>query len=339
MIALQRTRATPSALDPSWTAQVLQLLGRLEATRTRWVHRLLGQGHPSTTWRQLTALQRQGLIWSAPLPPERVPGTIGASNGQPPPVAPQVWGITPEGIAWLAARGSEPDPTLLPLLRPRDGADPALDLRIIRHDLHVSDHCCAMLAGALRHPGLASVRLVVEYISARTSEGRERQRFDALLVLVIDKHPRPHTHQRLPFDREIPEGATVCRFALEIDMGSEKLAILLGKAAMYRALTLSGHYERTLGGPVEPIILVPPPQGDPRLRDRGKWIAVEWREGWPGGSGLLASFTGAQHQGDGIRGRYLALSGSPGAERFVLEPFGISRATWEAAIDEGGTPR
>lgn len=338
MITLDRAGTAPGALDPCWTAQVLQLLGRLEYTRTRWVHRLLGQGHRTTTWRQLVTLQQQGLVWCATVTPARVPGAIGAANRQPPPVAPHIWGITPEGIAWLAAHGSESDPAMLPLLRPRDGGDPALDLRMIRHDLHVSDHCCAMLAGAIRHPNLASVRLIVEYISARTPEGKERQRFDALLVLAIDERPRTHAHQRLPFDREIPAGATVCRFALEIDMGSEQLSVLMGKAAMYRALTLSGHYQRTLGGPVEPVVLVPNPQDEPRLRDRGKWIAVEWREGWPGGSGLLASFGRAQARGDGIRGRYLALGGPVGTERFVLEPFGISRAAWEAAID-GGTHR
>ncbi|HEU4325406.1 MAG TPA: replication-relaxation family protein [Roseiflexaceae bacterium] len=340
MTTLYRPRAAVSGLSSVWMAQVLQLLGRLEFTRTRWVHRLLGQEqHRSTTWRQLQLLHQQRLVWSAQLPAERVPGAVGALNRQAPPEAPHVWGITRLGVQWLAEHGIETDPGMLALLQPRDWADPAIALGTIRHDLHTSDHCCAMLAGALRHPHLASVRLAVEYVSARTPEGKERQRFDALLVLCFGERPSPRGSTIIPFDREPPAGAISCRFALEIDMGSEQLSILLGKAAMYRALTLSGHYDQMLGGPVEPIVLVPNPEGRARDRNRGKWVALEWQQGWPDPdrAGLLATFGGAQVGGDGIRGRYLALAGEAGTQRFVLERFGITRAAWEAAISTGGT--
>jgi len=123
-----------------------------------------------------------------------------------------------------------------------------------------------------------------------------------------------------------PARATVCRFAAEIDTGSEKLAILLGKAGTYRALTLSGHYAATLGGPVLPVVLVP------AGTKRAGQVAREWQDGWPGGAGVVGSFTQAQVDQDAILGRYLIMATTPAQPTFLLEPFGISHEAWDDAI-------
>lgn len=308
---------------------VLRLLGRVEFARARWVHDLLFPDR-SNRWTRmvLTQLHADRLIWKASVPPLRVPGAIGSANKQPPPIAPQVYGLTPEGRGELAALGIEGDGRVIAAMPVRPWADPDLKLAQLRHDLLVSDWCCAVLMGARRHLWLHSVQCQVEYISATMENGQTLQRFDALVILTLASGPTPpRPNWLIPWadGTPTPAGATVCRFAAEIDTGSEKLAILLGKAGTYRALTLSGHYTATLGGPVLPVVLVP------AGTKRAAQVAREWQDGWPGGAGVIGSFSQAQVEQDAIRGRYLVLTSNPARPAFLLEPFGIARETWDAA--------
>lgn len=311
---------------------VLRLLGRVEFARARWVRDLIFPDR-SERWTRmvLTRLHAERLIWKASAPAERVPGAVGGTNRHPPPIAPQVYGLTPEGRDALAALGIESDRGLIAAMPVRPWADPDLKLAQLRHDLLVSDWCCALLRGARRHPRLRSVRCQVEYISATTAGGQAIQRFDALVMITIAPVPLPPMPAwAIPWDdgTPAPDGAITCRFAAEIDTGSEKLAILLGKAGTYRALTLSGHYAATLGGTVLPVVLVP--SGTKRAGQ----VAREWQDGWPGGMGVISSFAQAQVAGDAIRGRYLVMTSSPARAAFLLEPFGIFREAWDTEIGD-----
>ena len=313
-------------------AAVMRLLGRVEFARARWVRALIFPGSdPTTAWRVLRKLHAERLIWSANAPADRVPGVIRAPNNQKPPIAPQIYGLTPEGRAELAALGVEGDRTAITAMPVRPWADPDLKLAQLRHDLLVSDWCCAMLTGARKHPRLHSVYCQVEYTSATSESGQAIQRFDALLTLTIAAVPMPIMPPwTIPWadGTPAPAGSITCRFAAEIDTGSEKLAILLSKAGTYRALTLSGHYTATLGGPVLPVVLVP---GGTR---RAAQVAREWQDGWPEGAGVVGSFMGAQLDGDAIRGRYLVMTSAPAREAFLLEPWGITREMWDNQIHD-----
>ncbi|KAB8140791.1 hypothetical protein F8S13_22595 [Chloroflexia bacterium SDU3-3] len=309
---------------------VLGLLGRVEFARAHWVHRLLFADQTPRRARQvLRELHAAQLIWCASAPARRVPGAVGSPNGQPPPIPPQVYGLTPEGRAALDTFGLVPAGADLAGLPVRPWADPDLRLAQLRHDLLVSDWCCAVLAGVRKHPQLHAVACQVEYISATNERGQAMQRFDALVVVTLA--PRSPAVRPAPWaipwaeGPDVPDGSVVCRLAAEIDTGSEKLAILMGKAGMYRALTLAGHYTATLGGPVLPVVLVP---GGTR---RAGQVAREWQDGWPDGAGVIASVAQAQVQGDAVVGRYLAMASRPAREVFLLEAFGVTRQSWEAA--------
>jgi len=319
-----------AAASAERSADVLRLLGRVEFARARWIHALLfPDRNPTTAWRILRALHAAQLIWTASAPAERVPGTIRARNRQAPPRAPTIYGLTPEGRDALAALGMEGDRRSVPAMPVRAWAEPDLKLAQLRHDLLVSDWCCALLNGARRHLHLHSVGCQVEYISATSATGQAIQRIDALVQLtfaLVPVAPRPLWMLASADGTAPPAGAITCRLAAEIDTGSEKLAILLSKAGTYRALTHSGHYTATLGGPVLPVVLVPPGT------KRAAQIAREWRDGWPGGAGLISSFAQAQVAGDAIRGRYLVMASNPAQPAFLLEPFGITRDAWDTAI-------
>ena len=314
----------------------MRLLGRVEFARARWIHDLLFPDC-SDRWARmaLAALHTERLIWTASAPAARVPGTIGARNGQAPPRAPLIYGLTEEGRATLAALGIEGDRAALAAMPVRPWAAPDMKLAQLRHDLLVSDWCCAILHGARRHPQLSAVHCQVEYISATAANGQAIQRFDALVMITIAGVRTPtRSAWAIPWadGTGTPLGATVCRLAAEIDTGSEKLAILLGKAGMYRALTLSGHYATTLGGPVLPVVLVP------AGTKRAAQVAREWQDGWPDGAGVIGSFAGAQIQQDAIQGRYLVMVSTPARDAFLLEPFGITRDAWERALRDSPHP-
>ena len=316
--------------------EVLRLLGRIEFGRPQWIHRLI---YPDYTLRWtrmvLQRLYLQRLIWRAPAPARRVAGSIGSRNQQPAPQAPMIYGLAPAGRTLLTEAGVEADP-LMPTtfpVRPWDAPD--LRLRQIGHDLLVSDWCCAMVYGARVHPAVMQVDCRVEYISAVTPTGQATQRFDALLTLVITPS---RTWERTPGTIPWPNGllapadAVTCHFAGEIDTGSEKLAILMAKAGTYRALTLSGHYQNTLGGTVLPVILVP--SGTRRAAQ----VAREWMAGWPDGAGIISSFSGAQVGHNALHGRYLTITPHP-RPVFLLEPWGWTRSAWDAQIIATGMNR
>jgi hypothetical protein len=70
-------------------------------------------------------------------------------------------------------------------------------------------------------------------------------------------------------------------------------------------LTQTGVYERTLGGPVLPVFVVPPGR-------RAAQIATEWQLAWPGGPGVITTPKLSEHTQHGaLWGRYSTLKDNP----------------------------
>jgi hypothetical protein len=197
----------------------------------------------------------------------------------------------------------------------------------LAHDLMVTTWCASALRGAARSPWLTRARCQVEYVSLTDERGQAIQRFDALLVLTFapGRQRRGRHAWELPWaegwEREDADERTI-RIAVEADRGTEKLAILLGKAVMYRDLTLSAHYDATLGGPVTPVFICPPGR-------RAAQIGREWIDGWPGGRGLISSTAAAYDRDLGaLWGRYFTMTERPARETILLGDLGIDRTSW-----------
>jgi len=314
------------------TAEVLRLAGRLEFLGARWIKTLIFPDRDVKTMRRaLAALYEQRLIWRVPVPIDAIPGAIRARNGQPPVAKPFVYGLTPEGRTWLAEQGAEESSVLEGMpVRPWDNPDvrPAQ----LKHDLLVSDWVVSLLDGARRCPLLAGVVAQAEYISYMNEAGQAVQRFDALVMLAFDAalgHQQRRPGWAIPWaSGPLRDAGTqrVVRLAGEIDRGTEKLATLLGKAGTYRALTLSGHYERTLGGPALAVVLAPPGR-------RAGQIAREWIDGWPGGKGVVSNFMKAQHPRYGaLWGEYYTMTDTLPRQVSLLDAVGLPLTMWEQLI-------
>ena len=285
--------------------EVLRLLGRLEVVPTRSIGPLC---FPDTSYRQMQrmmhSLYARKLVWREMTTIDRIePREAGGGWRVPPPKPPYVYGLTPEGKALLEWSEIEPTEETYTALRTRQWRDPDLSKAKLTHDLLVSAWCASMIDELRRCPLVDGIRCVVEYVS------HEKQRIDALFIVRFTTQARRQTapgwvlpwHDGLP-DR--PHHRTV-RFALEVDRGTEPLRIIMGKALAYRELTQAGVYERTLGGPVLPVFVVPPGR-------RAAQIATEWQLAWPGGSGVVTTPKQSEHKQHGaLWGRYSTLKDNP----------------------------
>jgi hypothetical protein len=235
-----------------------------------------------------------------------------------------LYGLTAHGRAWLEREGVEDDPTVLDRAIVRDWRRPELKLGQLAHDLLVVEWCARALMGLRRSPMLQSVEVVMEYVSATNASGQPLQRFDAL-VLVQMAPPRQHAANpdSLPWGWA-PQGAPgVLAWAIEIDRGTEPLVTLLGKAVMYRDLTVSGHYDATLGAKPLPVVVTPTAR-------RAMQIAREWLDGWPGGRGIAAPLDRlADRHGGILWGRYKTMGFNPARDATLWEDLGLTRAQWD----------
>ncbi|HEX6290239.1 MAG TPA: replication-relaxation family protein [Herpetosiphonaceae bacterium] len=304
-------QVSPGRLAHNRAIAVLRLLGRLEFVSSAWITRLIFPDQsPEAMRRTMQRLVQEHRVWRTTVTLNQLyPSAAGHGRRQPPPKSPYIYGLTPEGKALLEGLDVEASPQISAGLQCRDRRAPAVSQAQITHDLLVASWCASVIDAARRCPLLESILCQVEYVSARHGDGRERQRFDALLVLRFHRTPRPQTAPgwAIPwYDAEpTTEQHIVRRFALEVDRGTEPLRILLGKGLTYRELTETGHYTRTLGGPVLPVFLVPPGK-------RAAQIAREWQDAWPGGAGVISSFEKAAHGEWGtLWGQYLTFKDTP----------------------------
>ncbi|MFV9505411.1 MAG: replication-relaxation family protein [Oscillochloridaceae bacterium umkhey_bin13] len=312
-------------------AALLRLLARLEFVAERHLHLLLAPHLSRRHYRRiLKAAHDQRLIWRLPVDPNRLPGAMGASNQTPPPCTPMLYGLTAQGRAWLDAEGVEDDPAVLDRAIVRDWRKPELKLGQLAHDLLVIDWCCRALAALRTSPLTRMVEVVLEYVSAASPTGTALQRIDALMLVQVDPsrsgQPAPPATAPIPWGWPARNTPGTVAWALELDRGTEILVTLLGKAVMYRDLTVSGHYADTLGCPVLPVVVTPTAR-------RAAQIAREWLDGWPDGRGVV-SYQGVlrDQRGGVLWGRYKTMGVNPARDATLWDDLGIAQADWEPPI-------
>lgn len=330
MLTVDDAYAPAAAARIERIADVLRLLGRLEFVGAHWVRTLIfpDKPHPMHTWRMLDGLLRDKLVWRAPVTPTRLPGAIRWPKGAALARRPYIYGLTAAGRDWLGAEGVEPEGAVLDTFVVRDHRAPEVKTAQLAHDLLVVDWCVSVIDVARRCPFVSGVRCQLEYISAQDERGQALQRFDALLTLTFDGSLRERQTRpgwQIPWvDHGIADDATTrtARFAYELDRGTEKLATLMGKAAMYAQLTRLGHYDATLGGPVLPVVVAPTGR-------RSSQIAREWADGWPLGAGVVSSFARAKHPQHGaLWGTYYTMTDNPARQRDLLADLGVTPDAW-----------
>lgn len=294
------------------STEVLRLLGRLELLQTPAIRALVfAHVSPRTMYNRLAALERQRLIWTAPVAWGSTPAGERRPR-RPPPRQPQVWGLTPRGRDRLSNLGVEHDARSLAALKTRDLRRHPLSTDTLAHDLLASWWCAACLLALRDNALVRSVFCQVEFIS------HERQRMDALLIIRL--HPerlRPlFAVGTIPwFDGTARRSGEIeLRLALEVDRGTEQLATLLEKAICYRDLHADGTYTRSLGGPVLPVVLL-----KDRARRRAAQIAREWQDAWTNGWGVIAPADAAEHPQHGpLWGTYQSMRAGDKAKPMSL---------------------
>ncbi len=307
--------------------ELLRLLARLEFVPERHLHALIAPGLSRRHYRRiLTQTHADRLIWRHTVDPGRLPGGIGAPNGAPPPRTPMLYGLTEQGRAWLDVNGAEHDPAVLERAIVRDWKKPELKTGQLAHDLLVVEWCSRALIGLQCTPMLQSVEVVMEYVSATSETGQPLQRFDALVLVALapmaPKQQSAVNPASLPWAWADRRGPGLLAWALEIDRGTEPLVTLLGKSVMYRDLTVSGHYEATLGCKPLPVVVTPTVR-------RAAQIAREWVDGWPGGRGIVAPVDRlADNLGGILWGRYKTMGLNPARDATLWEDMGLTREQW-----------
>lgn len=319
---------------------LLRALGRLEVLTSAQIHTLFFPDLSGQTMRnRLQRLLHEELIWQTTTtmatiaPPETTRGI------RPPPLkAPYIYGLTHTGKAYLESLDVESHEPSFARLKSRDRRAPSIPKQQLTHDLLVSSWCCSVIDAVRRCALLVDIQCQVEYVSAYDAWNKEVQRMDAYLALRFARTPRPQTMPGwwLPWYDGTPQhdDEVTVRFALEVDRGTEKLAILMKKAYIYRTLTASGHYRATLGGPVLPVVLVPPGR-------RAGQIAVEWQHAWPGGAGIISTPRSANHPIYGaLWGQYLILTDNAAKPVHLLGSLVASVESWATMCQKWvpGTP-
>jgi hypothetical protein len=308
---------------------LLRTLGRLEILTSRHIKSLIFPDLTIEAMRKrLRSLLNEGYIWQTTTTlPTIAPPEAGGSQRQLAPKAPYIYGLTPEGKAQIEVMEAEAHQESFSMLKTRDRRAPDMPQHQLTHDLLASAWCASVIDAARRCSLLVDIRCHVEYVSAYDERGKEIQRFDAYLALRFQRKPRPQTMPGwwIPWYDGEPDSAgdVTVRFALEVDRGTEKLAILLAKAHTYHTLTTSKHYQQTFGGPVTPVLLAPPGK-------RAAQIAREWQTGWPKGMGVISTPAKANHSQHGaLWGQYLTLTDSPAKPTTLLGNLIPSIESWE----------
>jgi hypothetical protein len=225
-----------------------------------------------------------------------------------PPRAPHIYGLTPEGKAVLESAEAEVNAQTYDLLRVRDRRAGDMPTALLTHDLLTAAWIANLVDHVRRVPMLHSVAAYTEYVSVTDGQGKPKQRFDGLVVLRFNPKQKQQVRAGwdIPWEDDSFDPAwPTFRFALETDRGTEKLAILLDKALMYKSATEGGYYRKTLGGDVVPVVLAPPGR-------RSAQIGREFVDAWPTNPGLISSFKKAAHPTYGVpMGTYYTMQTSP----------------------------
>lgn len=282
--------------------ELLRTLGRLEFMLAPQIKALIYPDMGARTmYRHLAHLLAHELIWRMPVNLERRAERVRDGRPVPPPRSPAAYGLSVAGKALLEALEVEHDQRSLDGLKARDARGRRPAPSTMAHDLQTSWWCASAILAARRHRHCQRIFVQVEYVVSR------EQRIDAVLILRFDwsaARVRPAVYRTPWFDGTPRRASEVeVRLALEVDRGTEPLTVLLGKADRYRQLTATGVYGQVFGGPVLPVFIVP-------NKTRAAQIGREWRDGWPGGWGVVAVDRAAEHPRYGcLWGNYRALIG------------------------------
>ncbi len=317
----------PAAITSDRETALLQGLGRLEFMSSQMIKALYYQDAVRWTMqRHLNHLLKIGLIWRTKTHIEHLRPRETGANGRlkPPPKSPYIYGLTPEGKNHLATLAVEPYALSFDALRTRDRRAPDVAKAQLTHDLLASAWCVSLIDAARRCAMLDGVFCHVEYVSDA------RQRIDALLMLRFNMQQRTQSAPGwlIPWHDGTPDGPhhRTVRFALEIDRGTEQLKILMAKGLMYRTLTAENVYQKTLGGPVTPVFLVPPGK-------RAAQIAREWQAAWPGGAGIISNPIKANHPEYGVLwGEYFTMTDTPAKPYRLLNALVPSVDAWAKLV-------
>ncbi len=321
----------PAALAADRDLAILRLVGRLEFVTTAMLKALIAPDISMPALRdRLNRLLKEGRIWRQAVTMDQVRPREAGGRVQPPPKAPYVYGLTPEGRELLEMLDVESSAAVYEGLQTRDRRAPNVPQAQLKHDLRVSEWCASVIDGARCCPLLDTITCQVEYVSARQADGKEQQRMDAVLALTFNRGPKEAAAPTwmLPWNAgEVPTAQQlVIRYALEVDRGTEPLKTLLAKGLMYRTLAETGHYRKTLGGEVLPVFLVPPGK-------RAGQIAREWQTSWPGGRGVISNFLKADHPKHGaLWGEYYTMADAPPKVTHLLAGVVPDLATWERLV-------
>lgn len=272
-----------AALPPldSQRIEVLRLLGRLELMDGPTLFQTLYAGRASHTTlkRDLLELYQHRLVWRTTAPPtarslEQVSsGRTGRVGGR----RRYIYGLSDEGRTLLDSLGVEPDARSLAALKSRDPRGRYAAPNTLGHDLQVSFWGASLLRGLCAIPTCHSIFMQVEFVV------EERQRIDLMVVARFDPTTPRLEQTRIPWFDGTPlrPGQREVRLALELDMGTESLPVLLRKFVAYRDLHANGIYHQVFGGPVMLVLLV-------QTARRAGLLATEFRRAWPGGWALVS---------------------------------------------------
>ncbi len=299
--------ATEVATSNDIERETMRMLWTFHFATTDQLSRLIWNVNTPAARRRLKpALERlraMHMIWREP---RRVsPGYASHLNGR----ASGGWyyGLTETGEAWAASH--MPELRVLHCIT-REGYLRAPDRRTIAHSAHCTEYCTRMIQRLRADP-----RTVGMFFETESTVMGAHLRMDSLIRLRLYRDAPPEQIPGparppwfvpwLPTLRVSPvQGTLDATFALEIDEGSEKLAVLHGKAHNYRRTFEGGQHMLDVAGNETNIptvhwqkVLCPPDipdqleaqvnyfpipvfvlNNDQRLAN--VWQA--WKEGWPG---------------------------------------------------------
>jgi hypothetical protein len=310
--------------------EIVRMLWVMHFATTDQISRLVwNEATPALRRRLAPALNRlraMQMIWREP---RRVsPGYASHLNGR----ASGGWyyGLTEMGRAWAASR--MPELTVLHCIT-REGYMSDPDRRTITHSVHCTEYCARMIQHLRRHP----LTLGLFFETESTVMGAHL-RMDCLIRLRLYRRapvatgttpaPEPWYVPWLPTLRTVTVSRTLdATFALEIDEGTEKLAVLHRKALNYhrtfaggqRLLDVAGneteipavhwqhvmcptdvpdHIEAQLAYFPIPVFVM---TNEQRLAN--VWQA--WKEGWPGAEVRMTTWAHLDRSDSVLRAPYL----------------------------------
>ena len=320
--------------------EVLRLLGRLGMVMSTTIHELIFPDmHASTRNRLLADLVERKLIWSGPMP-----NFSRAESGRAVGSSPDVYGLTDDGKAELAAYELEPTtgPFTIDQLVFRPKAAPVIpDTTALVLNAYISNWVASLLDQVRRLPMFVGVNIQRDY-TIKDDRGEVAQRMGALVILRFD--PQRTTFERqiwaMPWAPDVAhEGRLMeLRLALEIDNGRRSLKSIAETIAIYKAYAGAGVYQKLFGGDLIPVQITQP-------GERASQVADLWMSAWEGNPALLSTPLKTNHDDYGVLwGDYIRLRQRPapgqrvergpllGTTLGTLEQWVERTAAWDAAV-------